>query len=115
MSKNKKLREGVVYSTDPDFAYRNSEEDSAETLPANQQKLRVELDKRARKGKAVTLVSGFIGLDSDLQDLGKALKSLCGVGGSAKDAEILLQGDHRVKVIDYLKKQGYTGTKQIGG
>ena len=114
MSK-KRSREGVVYSTNPDFAYSSGADDTAAALAANQQKLRVELDKRARRGKAVTLITGFVGSDADLQTLAKALKNLCGVGGSAKDGEILLQGDHRVKVIDYLKREGYTGTKQIGG
>ena len=115
MSKNKKAREGIVYSTDPNFSYRHTEEREAFTLPPNQQRLRVELDKRARKGKAVTLVSGFIGSASDLETLGKQLKNLCGVGGSAKDGEIILQGDHRTKVIERLFAEGYTGTKKVGG
>ena len=114
MSK-KHRREGIVYSTDPSFTYREADDAPTATPPANQQKLRVELDRRARKGKAVTLVSGFVGSTDDLDTLGKSLKSLCGVGGSAKDGEILLQGDHRSKVIDYLKTHGYTGTKQVGG
>lgn len=112
---SKKNRQGVVYSTNPDFDYQHRQLAQAETLPANQQKLRVELDKRSRKGKAVTLISGFVGKEEDLASLGKVLKSLCGVGGTAKDEEIILQGDHRGKVIDYLKNQGYTGTKQVGG
>lgn len=116
MSKpNKKNREGIVFSTDPDFDYAYRQEEEAETLAPNQQKLRVTLDRKQRGGKAVTLVTGFVGTDDDLQTLGKFLKSRCGVGGSAKDAEIIIQGDQRAKVIQLLKDQGYTQTKQSGG
>ena len=83
------------------------------TLPKNKQLLRVSLDKRNRKGKAVTLVSGFRGSDEDLQELGKLLKMRCGVGGSAKEGEIIVQGDHRGKVLDILQKEGYAKSRII--
>ncbi|NRB49359.1 MAG: translation initiation factor [Saprospiraceae bacterium] len=113
--KNKKKRIGVVFSTDPDYDYSFNEQEESEAPRANQQRLRVSLDRKKRKGKEVTLVTGFIGPEADLKDLGKALKSKCGVGGSVKDGEILLQGDHRNKVVDYLKEQGYNQTKKSGG
>ena len=113
--KNKKKRQGIVFSTNPDFEYSYEEADEVEALPPQQQKLRVMLDRKNRKGKAVTLVTGFVGPEQDLKDLGKLLKSKCGVGGSAKDGEILVQGDHRDKVVDILKKEGYSQTKKSGG
>lgn len=113
--KNKwKNRDGVVYSTSDDFDYSYEGEGEEETLPPGEQNLRVELDKKARGGKQVTLISGFIGSADDLKDLGKLLKSKCGVGGSAKDGEILIQGDFRQKASDILKAEGYR-VKQIGG
>lgn len=115
MSKSKSKRDGVVFSTDPAYIYRYGNPPEAELLPPQQQKLRVQLDKKARKGKAVTLVTGFEGPDSDLEDLGKKLKGACGVGGSAKDGEIIVQGDQRAKVMEWLLKAGYSGTKQAGG
>lgn len=109
-----KKREGVVYSTSDSFEYNLGDEGSAETLPASQQKLKVLLDKKARAGKQVTLIEGFIGSEEDLKELGKLLKNKCGVGGSAKDGEILIQGDHRDKVLQVLLSAGY-GAKKSGG
>lgn len=115
MSKNKKKRVGIVYSTNPEYDYNYQEDANEESIPSNQQKLRVLLDRKKRKGKEVTLVTGYIGPDDDLKTLGKMLKSKCGVGGSVKDGEIILQGDHRKRVVDLLKGEGYTNTKQSGG
>jgi len=107
MAKDWKDRLGVVYSTNPDFNYRHSGNEEEETLPAQQQDLRVSLDRKQRKGKAVTLVSGFVGNEEDLKALGRMLKSKCGVGGTAKDGEILIQGDFRDKVMGLLSDAGY--------
>ena len=110
----KKKRVNVVYSTNPDYNFDYDEEQSEETLLSEDQDLRVTLDRKQRKGKAVTLVTGFIGEEDDLKDLAKMLKSKCGVGGSAKNGEILIQGDHRKKVLELLKTAGYKA-KQSGG
>ena len=107
MSKNKKIPLGVVYSTNPDFEYEFEEKEVAETLPPNQQNLKALLDKKARAGKQVTLITGFVGNEEDLNTLGKKLKNLCGCGGSVKDGEIILQGDFREKVVTWLTQQGY--------
>lgn len=113
MSKKNSNRIGVVYSTNPDFEYEEIEELEAETLPNNQQRLYVQLDKKQRAGKQVTLITGFIGRSEDLEKLGKELKNKCGVGGSVKNNEILLQGDFRQKVVDYLIQKDYK-VKQKG-
>ena len=102
---------GVVYSTNPDFQYQYDEEPEAETLPPQQQKLRVRIERNHRGGKTVTLVTGFVGIDADLQELGKRLKTACGVGGSAKDGEVIVQGDMRERVVATLLKLGYKNTK----
>jgi translation initiation factor 1 len=107
MSNNRKNREGIVYSTSSDFSYQYNGQEETETLPPSQQKLRVQLDKKQRAGRQVTLVTGFVGKDEDLQLLCKLLKNKCGVGGSAKDAEIIIQGDLKTKVAEILTKEGY--------
>ena len=102
-----KERLGVVFSTNPDFQYTTVQGEEAETLPPAKQKLVVGIDRRNRGGKQVTLVSGFVGGADDLRELGRTLKTRLGVGGSAKDGEITIQGDFRDKVVDILKSLGY--------
>ena len=102
-----KARLGMVYSTNPGFNYETDDEPEAETLPAGQQDLRVWLDRKQRGGKVVTLVRGFVGSDADLHELARLLKTRCGVGGAAKDGEIIIQGDHRDRVVEILAKGGY--------
>ncbi len=102
-----KKREGVVYSTNSDFQFNYSQSDNPSTLPPQQQNLKVLLDKSMRAGKQVTLVTGFTGTPDDLEKLGKMLKSKCGVGGSVKDGEVIIQGDHRDKIVQILQKEGY--------
>lgn len=102
-----KERLGVVYSTNPDFKYETSQEAEAETLAPSQQKLIVRIDRRNRGGKQVTLVEGFVGKEEDLAELGRTLKVKCGVGGTAKDGEITIQGDFRDKVVALLTAMGY--------
>lgn len=104
---SKKHAVGVVYSTNPDFQYQYDDEPEAATLPPQQQRLRVRIEKNHRGGKTVTVVTGFVGTDDDLQQLGRQLKSKCGVGGSAKDGEILIQGEHLDKVKKILIDLGY--------
>lgn len=106
-----KDRLNVVYSTNPDFNYECIEEEQAETLSKNQQKLRISMEKKGRGGKTVTLIKGFIGSEEDLKDLGKLLKTKCGVGGSAKEGEIIIQGEFKQRIIELLKAEGYTQTK----
>jgi len=106
-------RLGVMYSTNPDFQYNTEEEEEEETLPKEKQLLRISLDKRNRGGKMVTLITGFRGTADDLTELGKFLKVKCGVGGSAKEGEIIVQGDLRQKVLDILQKEGYSKSRII--
>jgi|SRR5579871_2340854 len=110
--KNKPDSNGFVFSTDPNFKFEE-ENENIETLSSKQQKLRIRLDTKHRAGKVVTLIEGFIGTDEDLQELGKKLKSFCGTGGSAKDGEIIVQGDHRDKVLQWLLKNNYSSSKKI--
>lgn len=105
-----KERLNIVYSTNPDFQYKTDETEEMETLPKEKQNLRISLDKRNRSGKKVTLITGFTGKDRDLQDLGKLLKIKCGAGGSAKDGEIIIQGDFRRKICEILLKAGFQKT-----
>lgn len=111
--KNKPEKNGFVYSTDPSFRFESDNEPAQETLPPARQKLKVRLDTKHRGGKAVTLVEGFSGTDEDLQDLGKKLKNFCGTGGSAKDNEIIIQGDQRDKVMQWLGKNGYSAARKL--
>lgn len=109
-----KKKKNIVYSTNPDFNFDFDEDDVQETLPASEQKLYVSIDRKQRGGKEVTLVEGFVGDPEDLKDLGKLLKSKCGVGGSAKDGEIIVQGNHRDKVVTLLQAEGYQVKKKGG-
>ncbi len=109
--KNKNKR--VIYSTNPDFEYQEENEE-LETLAPNLQTLAVHLDKKNRGGKVATIVKGFIGSTEDLSDLGKELKSACGVGGAVKEGEIIIQGEKRDKVMQLLEKKGYK-VKRVGG
>jgi translation initiation factor 1 len=111
--KNKPDSKGFVYSTDPNFQFEE-EQQALQTLPPEQQKLRVWLDTKQRAGKAVTLITGYVGTNDDLEDLGKKLKNACGTGGSAKDNEIIIQGDQREKVMQWLLKNGYKNSKKAG-
>ncbi len=113
MASDWKDRLGVVFSTNPDFKYETEAEESAETLPPAKQNLKVWLD-RLKGGRVATVVRGFVGSDDDLAALGKELKKSCGVGGTAKDGEIIIQGDHRDRVVELLTKAGYR-SKKAGG
>ena len=108
---DRKKRIGVVYSTNPDYEYSDDSQEEADTLPKNQQKLRLNMERAGRGGKTVTLVKGFVGSEEDITALSKLLKQKCGVGASVKDGEIIIQGDHRQRLVEILKKEGYTQTK----
>ena len=110
MSKNKKSRTavGVVYSTNPDYQYQyEGETEEAETLPPAQQRLHVRMERSGRGGKTVTVVDNFVGTDNDLQELGRTLKTKCGVGGTVKDGQIIIQGDFRDRIVSLLQQLGY--------
>ena len=104
---------GLVYSTDPNFKLPDEKNEEQETIEPAKQRLKIRLDTKHRAGKAVTLVEGFIGATNDMEELGKKLKSFCGTGGSVKDGEIIVQGDNREKVLQWLHKNGYTSSKKI--
>lgn len=110
--KKKTITSGIIYSTDPNFKPEFEDDSEQTTLPPNQQKLRIKLETKHRAGKAVTLVEGFVGTENDREDLSKKLKNFCGTGGSSKDGEILVQGDQREKVFQYLQKNGYVNSKR---
>jgi len=107
----KKNRKGVMYSTNPDFEYEEHNEE-LETLKNSEQNLYVSLDRRNRKGKSVSLIEGFVGSSEDLKALAKNLKNLCGVGGTAKNKEIIIQGDFRDKIVGFLLKEGFNVKKK---
>lgn len=112
MKKNDwKDRLNIVYSTNPDFNYQLDEEEEPATVDSKQQKLRVSIEKKGRGGKTVTVISGFIGPEDDLKELGRLLKTKCGVGGAVKDGEILIQGEFKQRIIDLLKAEGFSQTK----
>jgi len=114
MENDWKKRLGMVYSTNPEFQFESEQQDDHKTLPPNQQRLYVRLDRKNRKGKSVTLIEGFQGTEEELKSLAKELKSKCGVGGSAKDGEILIQGDFRDRILTLLEEKGYK-VKRAGG
>jgi Translation initiation factor 1 (eIF-1/SUI1) and related proteins len=112
--KKKQRYSGVVYSTDEAFDYQEADSLEEETLPNHKQQLRVMLDKKMRGGKTVTLITGFVGTSHDLEALGKKLKQKCGVGGSTKDGEIIVQGDFKQRILQLLNEEGYR-VKSVGG
>lgn len=111
--KNTPDKLGFVYSTNPDFRFEEEMPANQSTLTPGDQKLKIKLDTRQRAGKVVTLLENFVGTEADLDELGKKLKNFCGSGGSIKDREILIQGDHRDKVLQWLIKNGYKNTRKI--
>lgn len=106
-----KKRLGVVFSTNPDFVFEEEEEDVLSTLAPSEQRLRVRIEKNGRGGKTVTVVKGFVGQDEDLKSLAKSLKTKCGVGGSVKDSDVIIQGDLKEKVVSLLLAMGYCDSK----
>jgi translation initiation factor 1 len=114
MSKKNDKKIGIVYSTNPDFEYESELSEAVETLSADKQLLRVHIDRKHRGGKTVTLIRGFVGSDEDMKALEKLLKNKCGVGGSSKDGEIIIQGERKEQLIALLKEMGYTKTKGVG-
>jgi translation initiation factor 1 len=114
MSKKKPTdKHGFVYSTDPNFQFEQEADAVRETLSPDKQILKVRLDNKQRAGKSVTLVTGFIGTEIDLETLGKQLKNYCGTGGSVKDGEVIIQGDQRDKILQWLNRNGYTKSKKV--
>lgn len=113
MAKNKFPVTGIVYSTNPDYKPEYEETETATTPEPAKQKLRLKLETKHRGGKTVTLVEGFVGTEADKEILGKKLKTFCGTGGAVKDGEIIIQGDHRDKALQWLIKNGYTNTKKL--
>ena len=111
--KNQPDKNGFVYSTDPGFSFQPEENNETETLPPHQQKLKIKLDKKHRAGKAVTLIENFTGTNNDLEDLGKKVKNFCGTGGSIKDGFIIIQGDQRDKILQWLIKNNYNQSRKI--
>ena len=113
--KDKNRRVGVVYSTNEDYEYKYEGKDEPDTLPKDEQRLRLHIDRKGCKGKEVTLIKGFVGTSDDKEALCKKLKSSCGAGGSVTEDGILVQGDHRDRILDLLKKWGYNDVKKSGG
>lgn len=111
--KNKSDKNGFVFSTDPNFKFEEDDAQVQETLPPKQQLLKVRMETKHRGGKMVTLVRGFAGKEEDVDDLGKILKNYCGTGGSVKDGEIIIQGDQRDKILQWLLKNGYDKSKRF--
>ena len=112
MSRKRSNTDGIVFSTNPDFPIRNDDEVNASTLAPSKQPLRVRIENKQRRGKSVTLVEGFVGKEEDLEDLGKKIKTFCGTGGTVKDRQIIIQGDQRDKVMQWLNKNGFTICKR---
>ena len=113
IKKDKNDKRGFVYSTDPNFKFEEEEKQTEETLLASEQKLKIRFEIKHRGGKTVTVVQGFIGKNNDLEELGKKLKNFCGTGGTVKDGEIIIQGDQRDKVMQWLVKNNYGKSKKI--
>ena len=111
--KNQPDKNGFVYSTNPNFSFQSEENNNTETLPSHQQKLKIKLDTKHRAGKAVTLVENFIGINNDLEELGKKIKNFCGTGGSVKDNFIIIQGDQREKILQWLIKNNFKQSRKI--